>query len=131
LIRVLSSSSRADRGEGDVRRFDFTPIAAWAGVVYVAFVVDTFSRRIVGWSASRSKETQPVLDAPDVGLWHSDRGGRPPVPGELVHHSDAGSQGGFSRWSQHLVRMEVLNGASSAGTDLSRRSEVPPVSWTA
>jgi putative transposase len=38
---------------------DFTHVAAWGGVVYVAFVVDTFSRRIVGWSASTSKETQP------------------------------------------------------------------------
>jgi transposase InsO family protein len=42
---------------------DFTHVATWAGVVYVAFVVDTFSRRILGWSASTSKETQLVLDA--------------------------------------------------------------------
>ncbi|MGK5447112.1 IS3 family transposase [Streptomyces radiopugnans] len=75
---------------------DFTHVAAWAGVVYVAFVVDTFSRRVVGWSASMSKETQLVLDAVDMGLWQRDREGRPPVPGELVHHSDAGSQGEFN-----------------------------------
>ncbi|MFI2188544.1 hypothetical protein [Streptomyces sioyaensis] len=50
-------------------------VAAWAGVVYVAFVVDTFSRRIVGWSASMQKETQLVLDAPDMGLWQRDREG--------------------------------------------------------
>ncbi|WP_371657283.1 IS3 family transposase [Streptomyces sp. NBC_00280] len=75
---------------------DFTHVAAWAGVVYVAFIVDTFSRRIVGWSASLSKQTQLVLDALDMGLWQRDRDGRPPIPGELVHHSDAGSQGGFN-----------------------------------
>ncbi|MFD7057673.1 DDE-type integrase/transposase/recombinase [Streptomyces mirabilis] len=44
---------------------DFTHIAAWSGVVYVAFVVDTFSRRIVGWSAAITKETRLVLDARD------------------------------------------------------------------
>ncbi|MFE9942012.1 IS3 family transposase, partial [Streptomyces hirsutus] len=82
---------------------DFTHVAAWAGVVYVAFVVDTFSRRIVGWSASMSKQTQLVLDALDMGLWQRDRDGRPPKPGELIHHSDAGSQGGFNRSLQHLV----------------------------
>ena len=81
---------------------DFTHVAAWSGVVYVAFVVDTFSRRIVGWSASMSKETQLVLDALDMGLWQRDRDSRPPAPGELIHHSDAGSQGGFNRSSQHL-----------------------------
>ncbi|MEU2778609.1 DDE-type integrase/transposase/recombinase [Streptomyces sp. NPDC007162] len=41
---------------------DCTHVAAWSGVVYVAFVVDTYSRRIVGWSASTSKETQLALD---------------------------------------------------------------------
>jgi hypothetical protein len=68
---------------------DFTHVAARAGVVYVAFIVDTFSRRIVGWSASLSKQTQLVLDALDMGLWRRDRDGRPPIPGELVHHSDS------------------------------------------
>ncbi|MET8538329.1 IS3 family transposase [Streptomyces sp. NPDC005065] len=57
---------------------DFTHIATFSGVVYVAFVVDTFSRRIVGWAASTSKQTQLVLDALDTGLWQRDREGRPP-----------------------------------------------------
>ena len=47
---------------------DFTRVAAWAEVVYVAFVVDTFSRRLVGWSASMTKQTQLVLDALQTGL---------------------------------------------------------------
>ncbi|MFD9624145.1 DDE-type integrase/transposase/recombinase [Streptomyces virginiae] len=52
---------------------DFTHVATWADTVYVAFVVDTFSRRIIGWSASTSKETQLVLDALEMALWQRDR----------------------------------------------------------
>ncbi|MFE7793787.1 IS3 family transposase [Streptomyces sp. NPDC057460] len=48
---------------------DFTHVAAWAGTVYVAFVVDTFSRRIVGWSAATTKHTELVLAAIEMGLW--------------------------------------------------------------
>ncbi|GAA2646226.1 hypothetical protein GCM10010307_51740 [Streptomyces vastus] len=51
-------------------------VAAWSGVVHVAFVVDTFSRRIVGWSASTSRETQLVLDALEMALWQRDRENR-------------------------------------------------------
>jgi putative transposase len=81
---------------------DFTYVKTWSGIVYVAFVVDTFSRRITGWSASHSKETQLILDALEMVLRQRDREGRPPRPGELIHHSDAGSQGGFKWSSQHL-----------------------------
>ncbi|MGW0778938.1 IS3 family transposase, partial [Streptomyces sp. NPDC002835] len=95
---------------------DFTHVTTFAGVAYVAFVVDTFSRRIVGWSAATSKETRLVLDALEMALWQRDRDQRPYQKGELMHHSDAGSQGGFNWSSQHLVCMEVLDGASSAGS---------------
>ncbi|MFE1328535.1 IS3 family transposase [Streptomyces sp. NPDC058741] len=81
---------------------DFTHISTWSGVVYVAFVVDTFSRRIVGWSAATSKQTTLVLHALDMALWQRDRDEHPHRAGELIHHSDAGSQGGFNRSSQHL-----------------------------
>ncbi|WP_331751276.1 IS3 family transposase (plasmid) [Streptomyces globisporus] len=80
---------------------DFTYVATWSGIVYVAFVVDVFSRAIVGWSAATSKRAKLVLDALDMALWRRDRAGTPAGPG-LVHHSDAGSQGGFNRSSQHL-----------------------------
>ncbi|MFD3537865.1 IS3 family transposase [Streptomyces sp. NPDC058661] len=70
---------------------DFTHIKTWAGVVYVAFVVDTFSRRVVGWSAATVKETVFVLDALEMALWQRDREQHPVQPGELIHHSDAGS----------------------------------------
>ncbi|MEU8798593.1 IS3 family transposase [Spirillospora sp. NPDC048819] len=48
---------------------DFTHVSTWAGVVYVAFVVDIFSRAVVGWTASTSKRTRLVLDALDMALW--------------------------------------------------------------
>ncbi|MEU1217794.1 DDE-type integrase/transposase/recombinase [Streptomyces microflavus] len=48
---------------------DFTHITTWSATVYVAFVIAIFSRRIVDWSAATSKETQLVLDAPDMALW--------------------------------------------------------------
>ncbi len=80
---------------------DFTYVAAWGGIVYVAFVVDIYSRAIVGWAAATHKRTKLVLDALQMALWRRDRDGRPAGPG-LIHHSDAGSQGGFNRLSQHL-----------------------------
>ena len=75
---------------------DFTYVATWAGFVYVAFVIDTYARRIVGWRASRTAHASFVLDALEQAL--HDR--RPVHRGGLVHHSDRGSQGGFNRSSQ-------------------------------
>ena len=80
---------------------DFTHVATWAGTVYVAFAIDVFSRKIVGWRARMSKETDLVLDAIDRGLWDRAYRHRAGVD-KLVHHSDAGSQGGFNQSSQHL-----------------------------
>lgn len=81
---------------------DFTYVATWAGVVYVAFAIDVFSRKIVGWRAGISKETDLVLDAIDRGL--RDRRYRPsPGVNKLVHHSDAGSQYTSFRFTQHLL----------------------------
>ncbi|TLQ46356.1 IS3 family transposase [Streptomyces marianii] len=94
---------------------DFTYVATWSGIVYVAFVVDVFARTIVGWSAATSKRARLVLDALDMALWRRHRAGTPAGPG-LVHHSDAGSQGGFNRSSQHLMISEVWDGSSSAGS---------------
>ena len=64
---------------------DFTYVATWQGFVYVAFVIDTFARRIVGWRVSRSARADFVLDALEQAL--SDR--RPVRQGGLVHHSDS------------------------------------------
>lgn len=75
---------------------DFTYVTTWAGFVYVAFIIDTYARRIVGWRASRTAHAGFVLDALEQAL--HDR--RPAHRGGLVHHSDRGSQGGFNRSSQ-------------------------------
>jgi putative transposase len=67
---------------------DFTYVATWAGFVYVAFIIDAYARRIVGWRASRTAHAGFVLDALEQAL--HDR--RPVHRGGLVHHSDRGSQ---------------------------------------
>ncbi|CAI7979697.1 transposase [Frankia sp. Hr75.2] len=54
-------------------------------------MVDTFSRRIVGWSVATTKHAELVLTALEMALWQRDRTGTRPVAGELIHHSDAGS----------------------------------------
>lgn len=94
---------------------DFTHVTTWAGVVYVAFVVDTFSRRIVGWSAATSKETQLVLDALEMALWQRDRDQRPHVRGELTHHSDASSQYTSFKLAEHLDAAGIAASIGSVG----------------
>jgi len=69
---------------------DFTYVATWSGTVYVAFVLDGHSRRILGWRAARSMKTALVLDALEMALWSRQRQGVGDLAG-LVHHSDAGS----------------------------------------
>jgi transposase InsO family protein len=68
---------------------DFTYVPTWQGFVYVAFVIDVFARRIVGWRASSSMRTDFVLDALEQALYER----RPTEDDRLVHHSDRGSQG--------------------------------------
>ncbi|WP_431993997.1 IS3 family transposase, partial [Streptomyces albogriseolus] len=94
---------------------DFTHVRAWAGVVYVAFVVDTFSRRIVGWSAATVKETVFVLDALEMAIWQRDRDQHPVRPGELIHHSDAGSQYTSFRLAEHLDAAGIAASIGSVG----------------
>jgi len=81
---------------------DFTYVAAWCGIVYVAFVADIYSRAIVGWAAATHKRTKLVLDALQMALWRRDHDGRPAGPG-LVHHSDAGSQYTSFAFTAHLI----------------------------
>ena len=79
---------------------DFTYFRTWAGFVYVSFVIDRYSRAIVGWHAATVKTTPLVTTALRMGLWRRDRAGHRIEDG-LIHHSDAGSQGGFNWSSQH------------------------------
>jgi transposase InsO family protein len=76
---------------------DITYVPTWEGFVYVAFVTDAFSRRIVGWQTADHLRTDLPLDALEMALWN-----RRVRSGQTVHHSDAGSQGGFNRSSQRL-----------------------------
>jgi putative transposase len=93
---------------------DFTYVAAWSGVVYVAFVVDVYSRAVVGWSAATHKRAKLVLDALQMALWRRDRDGRPAAPG-LVHHSDAGSQYTSFAFTAHLIEAGIDASIGSVG----------------
>ncbi|GLZ29948.1 transposase [Lentzea sp. NBRC 105346] len=85
---------------------DFTYVPTGSGTVYVAFVLDAFSRRIVGWKADTSMRTTLVLDALEMGLWTRARTGRP-VGAGLVHHSDAGSQYTSIAFTDHLLESGI------------------------
>ena len=87
---------------------DFTYVSTWQGWLYVAFVVDVFARRIVGWRVSSSMRTDFVLDALEQALYAR----QPERDDALVHHSDRGSQGGFNRSSQHRVVQAILGSRS-------------------
>ena len=95
----------------------FTYVQAWARVVYVAFVVDIYSRAIVGWAAATHKRTKLVLDALQMALWRRDRDGRPAGPG-LVHHSDAGSQYTSFRFTAHLIEAGIDASIGTVGDAL-------------
>ncbi len=90
---------------------DFTYVATWAGFVYVAFVIDTYSRRIVGWRASRSAHAGFVLDALEQAL--HDR--RPMRGGGLVHHSDRGSQYVSIKYTERLAEAGIEPSVGSVG----------------
>jgi putative transposase len=97
---------------------DFTHVPAWAGTVYVAFVVDTFSRRIVGWAAAASKQTGLVLSALEMAIWQRDRTGTPIRAGQLIHHSDAGSQYTSFALAAHLEREGIAPSVGTVGDAL-------------
>lgn len=86
---------------------DITYVATWSGFVYVAFVVDVFSRRIVGWRALKSMKTDLVLDALEQALWARGK------PKGVTHHSDRGSQYLSIRYSE---RLEEAGFNASVGT---------------
>jgi putative transposase len=95
------------RGPNQLWVTDLTYVPTWSGVGYVCFIIDAFSRRIVGWRVAGHMRTTMVLDALEMARWQ--RGTR--LEG-LVTHSDAGSQGGFNWSLQHLDRGGVDGQAS-------------------
>jgi transposase InsO family protein len=90
---------------------DFTYVSTWQGWVYVAFVIDVFSRRIVGWRQSSSMHTEFVLDALEQALY--DR--KPSEDDGLVHHSDRGSQYLSIRYSERLAEAGIEPSVGSRG----------------
>ena len=88
---------------------DFTYVATWSGFVYVAFVVDVFSRRIVGWRVSASMNADLTLDALEQALWARK------VQGDLIHHSDRGSQYLSIRYTDRLAEMGIEASVGSVG----------------
>ena len=90
---------------------DFTYVATWAGFVYVAFVIDVFARRIVGWRVSRTAHAGFVLDALEQAL--HDR--RPLHGGGLIHHSDRGSQYVSIKYTERLTEAGIEPSVGSVG----------------
>jgi putative transposase len=89
---------------------DFTYVATWRGFVYVAFVIDVFARRIVGWQVSASLRTAFVLDALEQAI--SDRR---PALNALVHHSDRGTQDLSMRYTDRLADAGIAPSVGSRG----------------
>ena len=90
---------------------DFTYVSTWQGFAYVAFVVDVFARKIVGWRVSRSARTDCVLDALEQALYARE----PDGTGQLIHHSDRGSQYVSIRYSERLAEAGIESSVGSVG----------------
>ena len=90
---------------------DFTYVATWAGFVYVAFVIDAFARRIVGWRVSRTAHAGFVLDALEQALHER----RPVRGGGLVHHSDRGVQYVSIKYTERLAAAGIEPSVGSVG----------------
>jgi len=87
---------------------DFTYVSTWQGFAYVAFIIDVFAGRIVGWRVSSSMETTFVLDALEQALWAR-------RPSGTIHHSDKGSQYVSLAYTQRLKDAELLASTGSTG----------------
>ena len=97
---------------------DFTYVRTWQGMVYVAFVVDVFAQRIVGWHAMATRPAELVLLPLRMAAWARGQQGHPLVRGELVHHSDAGSQYCAIRFTEHLGLEGIAASVGSVGDAL-------------
>jgi len=90
---------------------DFTYVSTWSGFVYVAFVIDAYARRIVGWRVSRTAHASFVLDALEQAL----HGRRPAHKAGLVHHSDRGAQYVSIRYTERLAEAGIEPSVGSVG----------------
>src|SRR6516165_3581637 len=90
---------------------DFTYVATWVGFVYVAFVIDAYARRIVGWRVSRSAHAGFVLDALEQAI--HDR--KPVSGGGIVHHSDRGVQYVSIKYTERLAEAGLVPSVGNVG----------------
>jgi len=86
---------------------DITYVATWSGFVYTSFVIDAYSRFIVGWQASRSLRADLAIDALEMAIWH-----RSGLDG-LIHHSDRGGQYLAIRYTERLGETGAVNSVGS------------------
>jgi putative transposase len=109
---LVHRQSRADR-PNQLWVSDFTYVSTWQGFVYVAFVIEVFARRIVGWRVSASMHTDFVLDALEQALYarQSEREGNE----ALIHHSDRGVQYVSIRYGQRLTEAGIEPSVGSKG----------------
>jgi putative transposase len=89
---------------------DLTYVASWSGFVYVAFIIDAFSRFLVGWQGARSLRTDLALDALEMAIWAR----RGDLEG-LIHHSDRGSQYLAIRYTERLAEAGAVTSVGSRG----------------
>ena len=90
---------------------DLTYISTWSGFCYVAFVIDVFSRFIVGWRVSRSLHVELALDALEMAIWRRQRQDL----SRLVHHSDRGVQYLAIRYTDRLAEVGAIGSVGSRG----------------
>jgi putative transposase len=93
---------------------DFTYVPTWSGMVYVAFVIDAYSRRILGWRAATSMRTALVLDALEHAVWTRTRDGAADLGGLICHH-DAGSQYTSIAYTERLADAGIDPSVGSVG----------------
>jgi putative transposase len=110
--RAAETDQSKDRHRAAVRPHTYVP--AWDGMVYVAFVIDVFSRRITGWRAATTMTTTLVLDALEHAIWARARDGVADLAG-LVHHNDAGSQYTSIAFTERLVQAGADPSVGSVG----------------
>jgi putative transposase len=122
-VRTTLSGGQPRAGDLVGRRFnppapdqlwvaDFTYVPTWSGMVYVAFVIDAYSRRILGWRAATSMRTELVLDALEHAVWTRVQAGSTELGG-LIMHTDAGSQYTSIAYTERLA---LAGAAPSVGT---------------
>ncbi|MEX3612170.1 MAG: IS3 family transposase [Burkholderia sp.] len=96
---------------------DFTYVSTWQGFVYVAFIIDVYSRYIVGWRVSNSMRTDFVLDALEQALYAR----QPEQDGGLIHHSDRGIQYVSIRYTERLAEAGIEASVGTVGDSYDRR----------